>query len=86
MRAEGRVELGPYARGSKSERESQPFLVTATGERLLLRRYDGPSLGDKVLQKLVGRTVIAEGLRRGPVFIARRLTATGPPRAHGRER
>jgi hypothetical protein len=80
---EGRIELGPYATGSKSARSAQPFLVTADGERLLLRRYDGPPRGDETLEALAGETVIAEGLRRGHLFIAKSLTPASQPRVRG---
>jgi hypothetical protein len=76
MRIEGRVEIGPYGGDSKSARKHQAFLVTADGERLLLRRYDGPTLRDEVLEALGGRDVVAEGLRRGDLFIAKAVRAT----------
>jgi len=33
MVIEGRIEIGPYAAGSKSARKHQVFLVTSDGER-----------------------------------------------------
>lgn len=83
MKIVGRVEIGPYAAGSKSARQHQAFLVTAEGERLLLRRYDGPSMRDAVLEALRGETVVVEGLRREGLFVAKTLTAAEPPRAPG---
>jgi hypothetical protein len=70
MRIAGRVEIGPFGAGSKSARRHQAFLVTADGERLLLRRYDGPSMRDEVLETFGGCEVVADGLRRGDLFIA----------------
>jgi hypothetical protein len=78
-RIEGRVEIAPYAAGSKSARQHQPFLVTATGERLMLRRYDGPPMRDSVLEKMDGKDVIAEGERRDNLFIAWEIRAAKAP-------
>lgn len=83
MRIEGRVEIGPYGGTSKSARKHQAFLVTAGGERLLLRRYDGPAMRDEQLEALDGHDVVAEGLRRDDLFIAKRLTAADAPEAPG---
>jgi hypothetical protein len=71
---EGRIEIGPYGGTSKSARKHQAFLVTPDGERLLLRRYDGPSMRDETLEALEGQTVVAEGQRRDDLFIATRVT------------
>lgn len=81
MRVHGRVEIGPYARGSKSARQHQAFLVTDDGERLLLRRYDGPSMRDEVLEAMAGQAVVADGLLRDRVFIAKTLQPAGDPTA-----
>ena len=70
MRVEGRVEVGPYGGDSKSARQHQAFLVTATGERLLLRRDNGPGMRDAVLEALDGMAVVAEGQRRDRLFLA----------------
>ena len=70
MRLEGRIEVGPYATGSKSARKHQVFLVTGDGERLRIRRYDGPSMRDSVLEAMDGTDVVAEGQRRDELFIA----------------
>lgn len=82
MRVTGRVEIGPYGADSKSARKHQVFLVTADGERLLLRRYDGPSMRDEVLEDLAGQEVVADGLLRDRLFIAksvRRAPVERPP-------
>jgi hypothetical protein len=70
VRLEGRVEISPYGTGSKSARSHQAFLVTADGERLLLRRLDGPPLRDTSLEALNGEEVVCEGQRRDRLFIA----------------
>ena len=84
MRIAGRVEIGPYGGTSKSARKHQAFLVTAAGERLLLRRYDGPAMRDEQLEALDGCDVVADGLRRDDLFIAKSLTAADRRRGAGR--
>jgi hypothetical protein len=82
MRVHGRIEIGPFAGGSKSARQHQAFLVTTDGERLLLRRYDGPAMRDPVLEAMDGKEVVADGMQRDRVFLAKTLqpapTATAP--------
>ena len=68
MRRQGRIQIGPYGGDSKSGRQHQVFLVTAEGERLRLRRYDGPSMRDEVLEAMEGKEVIVEGLVRDELF------------------
>ena len=70
MKLEGRVEVGAYGADSKSARKHQTFLVTPSGERLLLRRYDGPPMRDTALEAMDGQDVVAEGQRREQLFIA----------------
>lgn len=79
MRVQGRIEIGPFGGVSKSARQYQAFLVTTDGERLQLRRYDGPSMRDAVLEALDGQEVVADGLRRDRLFIAKTLALAGPP-------
>ena len=85
MVIEGRIEIGPYAPGSKSARKHQVFLVTSDGERLILRRYDGPPMRDEVLEELSGHDVVADGTQRGGLFIATALRAADRPTAPSRE-
>jgi hypothetical protein len=73
MRREGRVEIGPWGGQSKSGRQHQAFLVTAEGERLRLRRYDGPSMRDELLEAMEGKVVVVEGILRDELFIAKVL-------------
>ena len=79
MRVQGRIEIGPYGGVSKSARQHQAFLVTTGGERLQLRRYDGPSMRDPVLEGMAGQDVVADGLRRDRLFIAKALAPAGSP-------
>jgi hypothetical protein len=56
----GDVSRGPFATGSKSE---QIALWLDTGEqRLVLRRRDGPAIGDATLRVYVGRRVRCDGV------------------------
>lgn len=79
MRLQGRIEIGPFGGTSKSARQHQAFLVTADGERLQLRRYDGPPMRDAVLEDMAGQEVVVDGLRRDRLFIAKVLAPAGPP-------
>jgi hypothetical protein len=51
----GRVVQGPFARGSKSERQAV-FIETGDG-RYVLRRQGGNPLADPALDALVGKTI-----------------------------
>ncbi|MGD9906301.1 MAG: hypothetical protein AB7U83_22745 [Vicinamibacterales bacterium] len=78
MRVQGRIEIGPFGGTSKSAREHQAFLVTAAGERLQLRRYGGPSMRDAALEAMAGQEVVADGLLRDHLFIAKVITPVAP--------
>ena len=78
MKLEGRVEIAPYGADSKSARKHQAFLVTPGGERLRLRRYDGPPMRDTTLEAMDGQHVVAEGQRREQLFIATDVQAVTP--------
>lgn len=57
---EGDVRRGPFALGSKSEHVA---VWIDTGERrLVLRRRDGPAMGDVALRIYVGRRVRCDGI------------------------
>jgi hypothetical protein len=73
MRLLGRIEIAAYGARSKSARKYQAFLVTLDGDRLLLRRYDGPSMRDAVLEAMAGSDVEADGMLRDRLFVAKRL-------------
>lgn len=89
MRVQGRIEIGPFGGESKSARRHQAFLVTADGRRLLLRRYDGPSMRDESLEAMAGQEVVAEGLLREDLLIAKTIAPALPasePPGHARLR
>ena len=55
----GQVVKGPFAVGSKSER--QGIFLESKGDRYLLRQMGGTPYRDEELEKLVGKTIKAEG-------------------------
>ena len=67
----GTVVRGPFATGSKSEREA--IWLEAGGRRLVLRRKDGPSSGDHALEKYVGKRVKCDGFVVGYSLLAERI-------------
>lgn len=71
----GRVTRGPYAQGSKSEREAV-FLESAEG-RYILRRKTGPVFGDAELDQYVGHEVICDGFLLGTTLLAERIQVAG---------
>jgi hypothetical protein len=80
VRRQGRIEIGPWGGQSKSRRQHQAFLVTSEGERLRLRRYDGPSMRDETLEAMAGQEVIVDGLQRDELFIAKALRVAPKPK------
>ncbi len=58
----------PFGAGSKSEREAV-YLVTGSGEEYVLRRQGGNPFQDPELDKLVGKTIVAEGKVTGYTLI-----------------
>ena len=54
--------------------------MTPEGERLRLRRYDGPSMRDETLEAMAGQEVIADGLQRDELFIAKALRVAPRPK------
>ena len=71
----GRVERGPYAAGSKSEREAV-FVETPKG-RFLLRRKTGPVMGDPELERFVGLEVECSGFVVGTTLLAEEIRLRG---------
>jgi hypothetical protein len=67
MELEGSVVRGPFAEGTKSEREAV-YLVAGQG-RYLLRRRGGNPFHDPVLEELVGRRIRCLGTLHGYTFI-----------------
>jgi len=80
VRRRGRIEIGPWGGQSKSRRQHQAFLVTPEGERLRLRRHNGPSMRDETLEAMAGQEVIADGLQRDELFIAKALRVAPRPK------
>ena len=67
----GTVVRGPFGTGSKSERDA---IWLDTGEqRLLLRRKDGPTFGDRTLEKFVGKRVTCDGFIVDYSLLAERI-------------
>jgi hypothetical protein len=64
----GDVSRGTFAAGSKSE--APAIWIDTGGQRLVLRRRDGPPIGDASLRVYVGRRVRCDG-----VILARTLLA-----------
>ncbi len=68
----GTVVRAPFGTGSKSEREA---IWLDTGEqRLVLRRKNGPTFGDRTLDKYVGKRVICDGFILDYALLAERIT------------
>jgi hypothetical protein len=67
----GTVVRGPFGAGSKSEHEA--IWLETGGRRLVLRRKDGPSFGDHVLEKYVGKRVKCDGFVVGHSLLAERI-------------
>jgi hypothetical protein len=71
MALHGRVRLGSYGKGSKSEREVV-FLETSDA-RYVLRRKTGPVFGDTELTRYVGHEVECDGFVVGTTLLAERI-------------
>jgi len=67
----GAVAKGPFGTGSKSERQAV-WLETAEG-RFVLRRKEGPTFGDQVLDKYLGKRVKCDGFLVGYTLLAERI-------------
>lgn len=67
----GRVMLGLYGKGSKSEREAI-FMETAT-DSYVLRRKTGPVFGDPELTQYIGHEVECDGFVVGTTLLAERI-------------
>ena len=67
----GTVVRGPLGAGSKSARDAL-WLETAE-HRLVLRRKDGPSFGDRSLDRYVGCRVSCDGFVVGYQLLAERI-------------
>jgi hypothetical protein len=67
----GRVTKGPYARGTKSEREA--VFIETGDNRYVLRRKDGPVFADGALDRYVDHTVTCDGFVLGTTLLAERI-------------
>jgi hypothetical protein len=67
----GRVTKGPYARGTKSQR--QAVFIETEGGRFILRRKAGPVFADARLKKYVGHVVECDGYFVGTTLLAERI-------------
>jgi len=67
----GAVTCGPFATGSKSERDAVWF--TTAEDRFVLRRKDGPAFNDKALERYVGKRVKCDGFIVGYTLLAERI-------------
>jgi hypothetical protein len=67
----GTVARGPFGTGSKSERQTV-WLETSEG-RFVLRRKEGPTFDDQVLEKYVGEHVKCWGFIVGYMLLAERI-------------
>ena len=68
----GKVERGPFGTGSKSARVAV-YIETPQG-RFLLRRKEGPTFGDKVLERYVGKRIACTGFIVGYALLAEKIT------------
>ena len=67
----GAVVRDPFATGSKSERDA--IWLETDGRRLVLRRKDGPTFGDRALEEYVGKRVKCDGFLVGYTLLAERI-------------
>ena len=67
----GFVTSGPYATGSKSER--QAVFLEAGEHRYVLRRKGGPVFADARLKRFVGHEVECDGFFVGSTLLAVRI-------------
>jgi hypothetical protein len=67
----GTVVRAPFGTGSKSEREA--IWLDTGDQRLVLRRKDGPTFGDRALDKYVGKRVMCDGFIVGYSLLADRI-------------
>jgi predicted RNase H-like nuclease len=74
--ARGRVSLGAYGTGSKSERDA--VYIDIAGSRYVLRRKNGPVFADAVLHQLVGKVVECDGFTVGHTLLAERIEEVAP--------
>ncbi|MEX2282230.1 MAG: hypothetical protein WEE89_07080 [Gemmatimonadota bacterium] len=69
MKIIGKVVSGPFAAGSKSEREAI-YLEADDGQRYVLRRAGANAFDDGTLEPLLGQQVICRGKIIGYTLLA----------------
>ena len=67
----GRVALGGYGKGSKSEREA--VFIETVDARYILRRKTGSVFGDTELARYAGQKVECDGFLVGTTLLAERI-------------
>jgi hypothetical protein len=67
----GTVVRAAFGAGSKSEREA--IWLDTGDQRVVLRRKDGPTFGDRSLDKFVGKRVTCDGYMVGYSLLAERI-------------
>ena len=64
----GRVDRAPFGTGSKSQRDA--VVIDTREGRYVLRRKNGPAMGDKALDRYVGCRVRCDGVMLSHTLIA----------------
>lgn len=72
----GRLSLGTFGTGSKSEREA--VYIDIDGQCFVLRHKNGPVFADAVLHQLVGQEVECDGFTIGTTLLAERVEVVKP--------
>jgi len=68
---EGTLVSAPFGAGSKSARDA--VWLESPGQRLVVRRKDGPSFGDGALEAKVGKRVRCDGFIVGHTLLTERI-------------
>jgi hypothetical protein len=71
----GRVSRGTFGAGSKSEHDA--VWIDTEGGRFVLRRKGGPAMGDRALERYVGRTVRCDGTLLAHTLVADAIDVVG---------
>lgn len=73
----GRVSRGPFGTGSKSAHDA--VWIDTGSARYVLRRKDGPAMGDRSLERYLGCTVRCDGVVLSHSLVAERIDVVEPP-------
>lgn len=68
---EGTLVRAPFGSGSKSARDA--VWLEAPGQRLVVRRKDGPTFGDTTLEARIGQRVRCAGFIVGHTLLTERI-------------